>query len=254
MAQMLAKVGLSWSEEETRAVERVQNATLRGAAIGLVLRGGYVSFSSALSVLLKRGKRRAARGPAGAGGKEGAAMSVLRWTAFLGSLGGTYVALDEGLMRAVGKQKSRKWRGMVSGTVAGSSIALLGREDPQYAIAIYVYVRALWLFLRRSRTSGSKILRTVSAPLELPHADILVMCLSCTQILYAWLMEPKTLPTTYRKFLDKHCGKPEWVIQSIREMVRHNMGNATVPHNSWHRLVPPNQEYVLSSPLLLHSV
>jgi len=238
----MAKVGLRWTEEETRALERVQNATLRGAAIGFVLRGGYVSFSSALSVLFPSRSRR--RAVSAAKGKGSPAMSVLRWTAFLGSLGGTYVALDEGLMRAVGKQKSRKWRGMVSGTVAGSSIALLGRKDPQYAIAIYVYVRALWLFLRRSRTSGSKVLRTVSAPLELPHADILVMCLSCTQILYAWLMEPRTLPVTYRKFLDKHCGKPEWVIQSIREMIGHNIDSSSIAHNSWHRLVPPDQEYM----------
>ena len=235
------KATTSVGDEDRRALERVWNATVRGGSIGFILRGGFVSFSALTSVFLGRKKRAEAKGPS-------SIVSVLRWTAFLGSLGGSYVALDEGLLRIVGKQKSRKWRGLVSGTVAGSSICLLGMKDPQYAIAIYVALRALWLFLRRSRRSTSKLLRTVSAPLEVRHADVLVMCLSCTQILYAWLLEPKTLPRTYSKFLDKHCGKPEWMIQAFREMIQHNSGNPLGPPSShWHRLVPAGLEHVKKS-------
>ncbi|QDZ18360.1 hypothetical protein HOP50_01g08660 [Chloropicon primus] len=234
---------MKFEEEDRRALERLQNATVRGAAIGFILRGGYVSFSMLTSALLRRKKHREA-GVTNAN----SLVSVVRWTAFLGSLGGSYVALDEGLLRFVGKKKSRKWRGLVSGTVAGSSVCMLGRKDPQYTIAIYVVLRALWLFLRRSRRSTSKLLRTVSAPLALPHADVLVMCTACTQILFAWLMEPKTLPNTYRKFLDKHCGKPEWMIQSISEMIRHNhtkgTGRKGPAFQEWHRLVPPGEDYL----------
>jgi len=236
--------GGRWGEEEKRALERVQNATFRGAAIGFVLRGGYVSFTSALSLVLKSRKRKSLDGVDAKKHSNRNALSVLRWTAFLGSLGGSYVALDETLMRLVGKSKSKKWRGLVSGTVAGSSIALLGKKDPQYAMSIYVLLRAIWLFLRRSRRSGSRVLRTISAPLEMPNADVLVMCLACTQILYAWLMQPRTLPLTYSKFLDKHCGKPEWMIQSFREIIHHNTDSSSIKYQSWHRLIPPEANHL----------
>ena len=49
----LERASCKFGDEERRALERVQNATFRGAAIGLVLRGGYVSFS-ALTSLLRR--------------------------------------------------------------------------------------------------------------------------------------------------------------------------------------------------------
>ena len=235
----LERASCKFGDEERRALERVQNATFRGAAIGLVLRGGYVSFSALTSLLRRK------RGQASTKNAE----SVLRWTAFLGCLGGSYVALDEMLMRSVGKKRSNKWRGFVSGALAGTSITVLGKDNPQYAISIYVVLRALWLFLRRSRRSTSKVLRTISAPLEVRNADVLVMCLSCTQILYAWLMEPKTLPKTYSKFLDKHCGKPAWVIQSIREMIKHNMTTRPArlgasANTDWHRLVPPGEDHL----------
>ena len=224
-----------WGAEEKRAMERFQNATVRGAGIGLILRGGFVSFSALTSLIMGKKKKHGTKN----------AVSVLRWTAFLGSMGGSYVALDELLLRLVGKKKSNKWRGLVSGALAGSSICFLGKSEPQYAISIYVFLRAMWLFLRRSRRSTSKFLRAMSLPLETKNADVLVMCLSCTQILYAWLQEPRTLPIAYKKFLDKHNGKPEWVIESIRQMVRHNTNKSgPVKYQSWHPLVPKEQSYL----------
>ena len=70
----LERASCKFGDEERRALERVQNATFRGAAIGLVLRGGYVSFSALTSLLRRK------RGQASTKNAE----SVLRWTAFLG--------------------------------------------------------------------------------------------------------------------------------------------------------------------------
>ena len=70
----LERASCTFGDEERRALERVQNATFRGAAIGLVLRGGYVSFSALTSLLRRK------RGQASTKNAE----SVLRWTAFLG--------------------------------------------------------------------------------------------------------------------------------------------------------------------------
>jgi hypothetical protein len=225
---------LRWGAEEKRALSRFHNATVRGAGIGLVLRGGFVSFSALTSLIMGKKKNHGTKN----------AVSVMRWTAFLGSMGGSYVALDELLLRLVGKNKSNKWRGLVSGAVAGSSICFLGKKDSQYAISIYVFLRAMWLFLRRSRRSTSKLLRAMSLPLETKNADILVMCLSCTQIVYAWLQEPRTLPVPYKKFLDKHNGKPEWLIECIRQMIKHNSNKSEVEYQSWHSLVPKEQSYL----------
>ena len=181
VAAVWRALGVESDDEAKRVVTRIQNAAVRGAGIGVVLRGGYVAIK-ALAVTLLR-----ARGGGGGGKRAGAglrgrpedsAVSVLRWSAFLGSLAASYVTLDEGIAASVGRKRSAKWRGLVAGSASGWTILLLGSESPQNALSMYILIRAIWLALRRSRTSGSCVLRTVSTPLELPHVDVGVMCLS----------------------------------------------------------------------------
>ena len=88
------------SPELFRALERLINASVRGAAAGLILRGGLHLVSQLVSLVVAS-KRKARRGLT----LKQALDDTLRYVAFLGSLGGVYVAVDEGIAAVFGKSR-----------------------------------------------------------------------------------------------------------------------------------------------------
>lgn len=87
--------------EVQRALERLRNGVLRGAIVGCTLRGGLHLLGAALTPLTGRKKRRSVT-------PRAAFWDTLRYTAFLGSLAGIYIGVDEGIAGAFGK---RRWAG-----------------------------------------------------------------------------------------------------------------------------------------------
>jgi hypothetical protein len=83
--------------ELQRALERLLAGAVRGAAIGLTLRGGLHIVGSLLTAISKRRKRAVAL-PA-------AVEDTLRYAAFLASLAGVYIGVDEGIAAVFGKEK-----------------------------------------------------------------------------------------------------------------------------------------------------
>lgn len=104
------------SKEVERVRLRVITAVTRGAAAGLILRGGLSTFFTLFSILtMKRPKS-----------DRKLVQEALRMTLFLGTLGGSYVLVDEAIAALWGKQWTSSWRGFVAGLCAGPSILFLG--------------------------------------------------------------------------------------------------------------------------------
>jgi hypothetical protein len=78
-------------------MERLLAGAVRGAAFGLTLRGGLHLVGSLLTAISKRRKRVVT--------VSAAVEDTLRYTAFLASLAGVYVGVDEGIAALFGKEK-----------------------------------------------------------------------------------------------------------------------------------------------------
>lgn len=81
-----------------RVWERWSNAVVRGAVAGATLRGGLHLLGALLSNLSRRQRKRSL--PAST-----AVEDTLRYTAFLATLAGIYVGVDEGIAAVWGKQR-----------------------------------------------------------------------------------------------------------------------------------------------------
>ena len=85
--------------DHERALSRLCNAVLRGAAIGMCLRGGLHLLKFILSIIMRR-KRTSAPTPV-----SEMLADTLRYTGFLGTLGGVFVAVDEGIALLFGRDR-----------------------------------------------------------------------------------------------------------------------------------------------------
>jgi hypothetical protein len=113
-------------EDLRRALHRIQSGAVRGALIGLTLRGGLHLAGTLLGALGTAAGGRRGRGRKRAVGGGDAAKDALRYAAFLGALAATYIGVDEGIARAFGKERSSKWRALVAGACAGPTLLLTG--------------------------------------------------------------------------------------------------------------------------------
>ena len=104
-----------------RALSRWRTAVIRGAASGFLLRGGLHLVSLALLVLRRDKRQRREQS------LWEKAVETWRYTAFLGSFSGVYVAVDEGLSRLFGKERCTR---MLTWQVTA------GRSDPDVAAVI----------------------------------------------------------------------------------------------------------------------
>ncbi|GMH39395.1 hypothetical protein BSKO_07293 [Bryopsis sp. KO-2023] len=210
----------TWASVEAdlaRIRERALTALVRGAAAGFALRGGLHLLSKALSLVsARRSKKTVLSG-------RHPLEETARYTAFLGALGGVYVAVDEGLALWLGKKKTAKWRALVAGLCAGPSILLTGSDVRHNSLSLYIFLRGLTLLIRCGNKPSSRAwLRALLAPTRFEHGDTLMMCLASYQILYSFIVMPHTMPKSYVHFLQRHALKAPYVWEAIRELLAHN--------------------------------
>ena len=96
--------GRSEFDEESELVRvagRLGNAIVRAAATGCAVRGGIYVLSWVFALLLKSRSEKRRRQKTLLGALEDTA----RYTAFLGSLAGVYVSVDEGLAWLFGRKR-----------------------------------------------------------------------------------------------------------------------------------------------------
>lgn len=203
---------------DTEKVWRIITAAAKGFAIGAGLKGGLAIFS-----LLARLRRRKSSAPTRKDGvfsdNEAAVLAVketLRYGLFLGSFAGTFVSLDELIAALGGHRRTRKWRALLAGAIAGPSMLLTGLETQHTSLAIYILMRAAVLAARCG--IKSKRFGHICKPLTWSHGDILLMCLSSTQILSAYILKQDSLPPSYKSFLNKHGGKDPVILQGVKEI------------------------------------
>lgn len=85
-------LGAMRKDDKQRQFRRFYRATVRGFAIGFLLRGGLHSFTA----LARIAKRQAP------GGVWERSLDSLRWACALGCFGGVYVGVDEALRSVLG--------------------------------------------------------------------------------------------------------------------------------------------------------
>ncbi|KAK9825197.1 hypothetical protein WJX81_006470 [Elliptochloris bilobata] len=213
------------SSEGRRALTRLLNATTRGAATGFCLRGGLHLTSLLFSLLNAARRRRKARLQS----LQGMLKESLRYTAFLGSFAGVYVAVDEGIAALFGKQRSSDWRAFVAGAAAGPSILLTGPKARHHSLALYVLLRGVTLLVRcGNKPDAPPAVRALLTPTRSRHGDTGLMCLCTCQLAYSWILKPQTLPPSFVHFLNHHGGHELWYYKAARELA----------HRHWHGLPP----------------
>ncbi|KAF6263624.1 hypothetical protein COO60DRAFT_378802 [Scenedesmus sp. NREL 46B-D3] len=200
--------------ELQRALDRVLQGMIRGACIGLTLRGGLHLVGSLLAAVSKRKKRSVTA--------AGALGDTVRYTAFLAALAGIYIGVDEGIAATVGKDRSAKWRSLVAGVCAGPALLCTGPKSRHYSLATYILLRGITLLVRTGNKPRAAArypaLHAALAPSRLAHGDTLLMCCAASQIVYAFLMMPQTLPSSYVRFIRKQGAKELYVWRGIREL------------------------------------
>ena len=92
------------------------------------------------------------------------------------------------------------------------------RQQRHYSLALYILLRGLTLLIRTGNRAGSPLLRALLAPTRMAHGDALLMCACCSQIIYAFIMHPETLPPSYVRFIQKQADKEEHVLRGIQEL------------------------------------
>ena len=221
--QLTSQRGDMPGETTSRAARRICVATIRGAATGATIRGGFALISALVR------KRGGTGGPPGAKALE-ALADAARWSCFLGSFSLVFTAVDEGVGAALGRRETKMWRTALAGLLAGPSLLITGIGAPlpskpgtnvprNTSLAVYLLARALLLLVRiGNKSSSPAALRSALAVTRWKHADVLCMCLASSQVLYAWIMMPHTLPVSYVKFLNRHAAKSDEVRAGIRRI------------------------------------
>ena len=149
---------------------------------------------------------------------------TLRYGLFLGSFSGVFVASDEMIACFIGKEKTKAWRAMLSGLLAGPTLLLAGTETGHTSLALYILIRGITLLVRCGNLaparSGFKgwLRRVTQKVTRWKHGDVALMCLSTMQLGYSWIILPSTLPKSYIRFLNTHGGKHPVLLEGVREM------------------------------------
>jgi len=90
-------------------------------------------------------------------------------------------------------------------------------KDRHYSLAVYILLRGITLLIRTgNRPSAPPLLRALLAPTRMEHGDTLLMSLCCSQIIYAFIMYPQTLPASYVRFIQKQGAKEPYVYKGIQ--------------------------------------
>ncbi|KAI9569230.1 hypothetical protein HD554DRAFT_592086 [Boletus coccyginus] len=85
-------------------------------------------------------------------------------------------------------KKTRRWHAVVAGAIAGGVAIMFEKHSRRLIIAQQLFVRGL---------QGSYNAFTSRRGIHIPHGDLLLFSLCCTQIVYAFFVRPETLPRSY---------------------------------------------------------
>lgn len=117
---------------------------------------------------------------------------------------------EEARMRRVGLTSAA-----CGGAALAAALAVLpggGNESLRTPLALFTAVRALEAGVVAAAQSGF-------LP-NIPHADTLLMMAASAQVCYAWVFRPETLPPHYLSFMDRHGGKPRFIVDAVAEVHR----------------------------------
>ncbi|KAL2232028.1 uncharacterized protein LOC105177098 [Sesamum indicum] len=208
----------SYPVQEYDKLWRVYTASVKGFAIGAGLKGGLAIF--ALLTRLRRRRLLSASKKVEMTSTSAdvilALKETLRYGLFLGTFAGTFVSVDEIVAALGGHRRTAKWRSLLAGAIAGSSMLLTGLNTQHTSLAIYILMRATVLASRCG--IKSKRFGHICKPLTWAHGDIFLMCLSSSQILSAYILNQDSLPTSYKSFLNKHGAKDPVILKGVREI------------------------------------
>ncbi|KAJ4866133.1 Mitochondrial import inner membrane translocase subunit Tim17/Tim22/Tim23 family protein [Raphanus sativus] len=117
----------------------------------------------------------------------------------------------------------RKWRkketplnSVLAGSIAGLSVLALDDSNQRRTLALYLLAR-LGQAAYNSAKSKNKFHLWGS---HWRHGDSLLFSLACSQVMYAFIMRPETLPKSYREFIQKTGPVARPVYQAVRECCR----------------------------------
>ncbi|WVZ20046.1 hypothetical protein V8G54_007368 [Vigna mungo] len=231
--------------KEREKLRRILVASAKGFSIGAGIKGGLAIFAILARLTRKKPPRKGIEVTNSDAIVE-ALKETLRYGLFLGTFAGTFVSTDEVIGALAGHRRhglsmlcfkvvvvwfcgvevvvigfllwfrTAKWRALVAGAVAGSSMLLTGLEDQHTSLAIYILMRAAVLASRCG--IKSKRFGKICKPLTWKHGDIFLMCLSSSQILSAYILKQDSLPASYKSFLNKHGGKDPVILQGVKDI------------------------------------
>ena len=98
-----AQLVLPSNKSSAREVSRILSAVIRGAGVGLCIRGGLNLLSWVFALFSRSRRNRLALDPLGSILEQ--ILDTLQYTAFLGSLSGVYVGVDEGIANHFGRKR-----------------------------------------------------------------------------------------------------------------------------------------------------
>ncbi|KAH7922062.1 hypothetical protein BV22DRAFT_1071135 [Leucogyrophana mollusca] len=109
------------------------------------------------------------------------------------------------------RKKTRRWHAVLAGAIAGGLAVMFEKRSRRVVIGQQLFVRGL---------QGSYNAFTTKRGLHVPHGDVLVFCLCCAQIVYAFFSRPDTLPRSYTTWLATASGAPPPAINMVRDLNR----------------------------------
>jgi len=137
-------------------------------------------------------------------------LDALRFGAMFGSFSLLWKLINNGMRHYRGKED--RLNGMVAGSIAGLSI-LFEKKERRVDIAQQLFVRALQALWNAGKERDI---------VGLENGDALLFALTSAQVLYAYTMQPQTLPPDFYSFMLKAARVPKDLLElnnlNVRKM------------------------------------
>ncbi|WCJ44463.1 hypothetical protein M5689_025129 [Euphorbia peplus] len=201
--------------KDSEKLWRIIIASAKGFSVGAGLKGGLSLFAVLAKLLRSRSSRKVELFTNG----EAIALALketLRYGLFLGTFTGTFVSVDEIIASLGGHHRTREWRALVAGLIAGPSMLLTGLNTQHTSLTLYILMRASVLASRCG--IKSKRFGKYCKPLTWKHGDVFLMCLASSQNLSAYILKPESLVPSYLSFCMKHGAKNPVILQGLKEI------------------------------------
>ena len=107
-------------------------------------------------------------------------------------------------------KKASKLNGAIAGGLAGLAI-LFESKDNRVAFTQQLFMRAM--------QAGYRMLSTRNI-FNFPDGDVYLFCIACASIMYAYALQPKTIPASYYKWMVRTAGVSDSVLSLNRSNLR----------------------------------